>query len=70
MVTKAKIALLKRKLKRYYLQYLQEVQNNSCGKQLTEYMSSTAYSNKRLFNETLVKLKKVDPAAAALKPLD
>lgn len=56
-----KIAVLKRKVRKYYRQYHSALDNLSCGKSLGEYISSDASAAKKKVNETLDKLAILDP---------
>ncbi len=55
-----RIALLKRKLKSDYLNYLQIADEYNCGATLTEYISPDLYKTKERINITIKKLRKLD----------
>jgi hypothetical protein len=55
------VMFLKRKAKKAYLQYRALLDECDCGTSLAEVFSLRVSNVKRMFNETMDKLQKIDP---------
>lgn len=56
-----KVKKLKKKARKHYNAYFDAIEPYDCGIALAEHLSATASTSKRLYNETVDKLKEADP---------